>query len=683
MAWACGDASALARGTPRAIISFAAESSTLSWWAAPASGSQYTRRVPEPARDDGRAVDDGGDERARRRLGTVGRVSDRVGDGLVGGGRAAVTRQRRPRADGARPPAPRDQDVPRGARRGEARRRRSPATLDTPSQTTRTAVGPLSRERHRVLVAGLAPAAVADAADQRGRALAPVVALADGRLAAALAVPVVGDGAAAGAADGSRRGLLRDGLRDRGCRVDGAQAGCRTARRTSSRPRRSCRTPQQVTTWSTAGPRWPGRPGRSARRGSRSAPPTPAARASSASRSSGSCAGTPPTWTVVGRALVAARPRAPSPARRPAARPGPRGSMDTVCTLAQRVGQRREVAARRGQELRAHHPGVHVGAARGGDQVERRERAAQVAPRAADAGQPERGRGRVVGVGARADDVERLRDVRLAAQLARGGQRELRRQLARHLPVDGVERGARRDRVAGAQLREARRARRPATPTGRPRGSARSSRSSSVLLARLDRRGRPAQPDLDGLLAAPRPARRCAAAGSLTFTPASQLAAGSLASTLSAGSWSQASGWPASSDVGASNRTDAAECSAGLPGPRSVATTSRSTPSTCARSSSTVGEPVRRVERARLGQQPVERVVRLEHRGVRDRRAATPRRCSCCRGSRAPASPGCGRSCRCRTPRTARPRPPRAPGSRPCRRSPSPGRRSGARRRGR
>ncbi len=80
------------------------------------------------------------------------------------------------------------------------------------------------------------------------------------------------------------------------------------------------------------------------------------------------------------------------------------------------------------------------------------------------------------------------------------------------------------------------------------------------------------------------------AAGSAMLTPASQLAMGSDSSTLSAGSASQVRGASASSDTGASKSIDAAECSAPLPGPRSVATTSRRTPMSWARISSIVAK---------------------------------------------------------------------------------------------
>ncbi|CPU66590.1 Uncharacterised protein [Mycobacteroides abscessus] len=78
------------------------------------------------------------------------------------------------------------------------------------------------------------------------------------------------------------------------------------------------------------------------------------------------------------------------------------------------------------------------------------------------------------------------------------------------------------------------------------------------------------------------------ASGSTTLTPASQLAMGSWSSRRSVGSSSQASGRDATSATGASNRTEAAECSAGLPGPASAATTSRRTPRSWVRISSAV-----------------------------------------------------------------------------------------------
>ena len=73
--------------------------------------------------------------------------------------------------------------------------------------------------------------------------------------------------------------------------------------------------------------------------------------------------------------------------------------------------------------------------------------------------------------------------------------------------------------------------------------------------------------------------------------------------------------------AGASNSTEAAEVKRGARGPGS-ATTSRSTPSSCTRSSSTEANRSAGSGRTGLGDQPVERVVLGEHRGLRHRRQA-------------------------------------------------------------
>ncbi len=69
----------------------------------------------------------------------------------------------------------------------------------------------------------------------------------------------------------------------------------------------------------------------------------------------------------------------------------------------------------------------------------------------ADPGQAEGGRCDVVRVGAGAHDVERLGDVGVAAGLAGERQRQLGRQLAGHLPVDRVERALRLGRLPARQ----------------------------------------------------------------------------------------------------------------------------------------------------------------------------------------------------------------------------------------
>ena len=292
-------------------------------------------------------------------------------------------------------------------------------TLDTPSQTTSTARRAATPSAIASSLRVVPEAAVADAADERGRELAPVVPLA--RRPASpqlLAVPVVGDRARRRRGTTAARGAAPGAAaRPPAAATGGAPAARRTARRTSSRPRATVpHDAQQVTTWSTDGPRWPGRPARCARRGRRSAPPTPAApprgrraapaRARARRRAARSSTGRP----VEHRGERRAR------ARRPAARRARAASMDDASARwpARRTAPSRSRVGPR-EQLRAHHPGVDVRAARRGDQVERGERARQVAPRAADAGQAERGRRRVVRVGARADDVQRLRDVRLAA----------------------------------------------------------------------------------------------------------------------------------------------------------------------------------------------------------------------------------------------------------------------------
>ena len=288
----------------------------------------------------------------------------------------------------------------------------------------------------------------------------------------------------------------------------------------------------------------------------------------------------------------------------------------------------------------------------------------------ADPGQAERGGGGVVGVAAGADHVERLGHVGLAARLAGRGERQLGRQLAGHLAVDGVERGLRPPRPSPRCERgQARQPDRPPLPrvVGEDLLGARRRRRPGAGLDRRPARGR----------AAPRRSRSGAAraarsrsAGSSTLTrgqPAAPRVGRVDLERRAASSQAQRV-----DRVGRAPRTapTAAECSAGCPGPRSVATTSRSTPSSCPRISSTAGEPVGRVGRAGLGDQPVERVVLLEQRGRRRPAAATRRRSSGSRGSR-------GTSTSERAPdrvdvggdRRADAAAPRAPGSRRCRRS--------------
>ncbi len=76
-------------------------------------------------------------------------------------------------------------------------------------------------------------------------------------------------------------------------------------------------------------------------------------------------------------------------------------------------------------------------------------------------------------------------------------------------------------------------------------------------------------------------------AGSATLTPASQDAIGSVESTFRRGSSFQSRAPSAPSSGGTPNSTDSADVVAVYPGPLSVATTSRSTPRSCTRASST------------------------------------------------------------------------------------------------
>ncbi len=169
---ACGPVSASSRGTPAAICSWANESSRPSWRAGLVGGvgQPVDAAVADVAGDDDVVLDDRGREGARRRVGDV------LDDG--GGRRPRWPGRRRSSAPARRRPPTRPGCRRPWGRAGRARparpwRRRATAmcesvAIETPSQTTRTAREPGrlgGTERHGVLVAGVPPADVADAAD--------------------------------------------------------------------------------------------------------------------------------------------------------------------------------------------------------------------------------------------------------------------------------------------------------------------------------------------------------------------------------------------------------------------------------------------------------------------------------------------------------------------------------------
>ena len=511
-----------------------------------------------------------------------------VGDGLVGGVGGGLDPQRRPRprdASGVAGPWAREdvEHVAGGAGGGQAGdvgvRRRRHAVADDEHRAA-AGLGGAGDRRRRPRCGGAgrrgrytAPATAAAARLQWSRSLA--------RLGSphVVAVAVGGDRPAALGTARQPRAVgaarLPGVRRSTRCGRRRAELGAAVPRRTRVVRRRRCRTGGPCTpTLATRhhgvhrGPRWPGRPARSARRGPASARPARGSAASSPSRSAGSCAGTrrsarpaaaPFSSTVaqrrararraVSRRAVervdASRRLHAAPARRTARAARARTPASSSARMTARLGVARGWSAAPGRAPRARRPGRRA--------------------RAADPGQPERGRGRVVGVGARAGDVERLGDVRLAAALARQRQRQLGRQLAGHLAVDGVERRPARRRRRRVPARQA------AQPDGAPlpRVVRRASR-------RRPGRPRPRRPASQrGACRSPAAPRRCpparrleqrdaAAPGRSTLTrgqPARRRVA-RVDLAARAARPSPAVGRPSTS--GASNSTDGAECSAGL-----------------------------------------------------------------------------------------------------------------------
>ena len=253
----------------------------------------------------------------------------------------------------------------------------------------------------------------------------------------------------------------------------------------------------------------------------------------------------------------------------------------------------------------------------GGHEVEGARPRPATSPRPARMpGQAERGRGDVVGVGAGAHDVERLGDVGVAAGLAGERQRQLGRQLAGHLAVDRVERALR----LGRRRRRAR-ATSPDIQTARhSHGSSLSSVAHGVVdpveLPGLERGPGPGEQHLGAVRRgtleggqALRRGRRCSrCAATASAGRRRRRAAG-------AGPASRASRRRPS---GTSKSRDDVECSAAPSRP--AATTSRSTPSSCTRSSSAETNRSAGSGGAGLEQQAVERVVLAEQRRVVDRR---------------------------------------------------------------
>ncbi len=198
----------------------------------------------------------------------------------------------------------------------------------------------------------------------------------------------------------------------------------------------------------------------------------------------------------------------------------------------------------------------------------------------ADPGQSEGCWRDVVGVGARADRVEGLGHIVLAAGLAGDGESQLRRELARHLTVGRVERALRLGCPLPGEGDE----------TGHPDGAPlprvvhqqRVHRLVDPLVAAGLQRGSSLGEQHLGLFAGALSRADSRWTGSSMLTVRSHGICGSLSSARSVGRSCQSR--ESSETIGTSKSREEVECSAAPP--RSRATTSRSTPRSWTRSSS-------------------------------------------------------------------------------------------------
>ena len=454
----------------------------------------------------------------------------------------------------------RDEHVARGPAAARLATSESGAE-ETPSQTTSAAHEPGSargRERHRVLVAGVPDAAVADRADPRRGLLDEVVAGPRRGRAALLAVAVGRDRAAAGGAGrrpacrgragrrrrrppGPGRRHAARGELDRGRLRVAASCGSgvaaprsapqlsqnalagpggvpqtgqstttrrRSSRRTGRRRRRARRS------WSGSaalGRRCcRGLAHRRVHRRTRLAASTSRTRSSPVVGQLRPADGRPPPGRRAGAARCAACPpmrilpsarrrRAPRAARRRArsrcSRARSSGSIVTALDAVHRRGQAGQPPAGRREQPGALAAGLDERPARRRHEVERRERAVEVAAGAAGAGPartpPARCSWRRCGRRSRrATRATSASPLRLAGQR----QRELGRELAGHLAVDGVEGRPGRRRRRSSRARRGPAARPPATPTGRRAStlaiaaSATSYRAASIAARAVARR---------------------------------------------------------------------------------------------------------------------------------------------------------------------------------------------------
>ena len=680
----------------------------------PGLGDPVGTAVADPADDEQGGVHDRGDEGAR---GRVARVGGRTGDGARHDGVVGRVRGRLeclrgggdPGAGGPDPARGRaGEDVtsrPGGRQAGDVGvdRVRHPVADHQDGMAAGLGTGV---QRDRVLVAVVAHTPVARGGHPARRLLGEVVARAAGLRPALGAVAVVGDHAAALVAVRRarllgqrwrrvRRRALRSAARvaGRGCfgrRLGGRQLGAaRLAvaltgpdRRRARRARHRAREPGRALA------RGPGH--RSVHRRTAFARSTSATRSSRVRREA--------REVPVGRLQPVPQVRLGGRATRDGDRgvrslrlhdverrgqhvhpeAGPVDRVDgQVVDARHRGGQGRQAATRLGQEAGPAPPGRGERAAGHGHQVERADSALDVPAAGADPGQAEGGGGDVGGVGAGAGDVQRLGHVDLATGLAGERQGQLRRELARDLAVDRVERALCVAGPAAGQGDE------PGHPGSAPlpgvvdqqllRGAV-----GPVEVARLERGARPGQEHLGADLG-------CGRQGLETLVrvvDAERAQPGRLGVALVDPELGQV--LPVEPVVGDGGRPEQQRGHRVLG--RALATPRHHLAEHAEQlHPELVGgdEPVGRIGSAGLEQQPVERVVRLEERASGRPAAARRCRCSGSPGTPSRARSACARSCRCPRRPTGRRPAPRGPGSRWCRRSPSRGRRGGVRRRGR